>query len=71
MSKQNTTEIDAFTRDERMPKKKAVVTKERKEEKSEYPCVGGNPKMRREMKRHKDMMKKFGKERVEMEDDDD
>ena len=54
--------------------RKTTKTKSRKEtmeEKSEYACIGGTPKMRREMKRHKDMMKKFGKERVEDTDDDD
>lgn len=52
--------------------RKSIKTKPKKEieEKNEYSCIGGNPKMRREMKRHKDMLKKFGKDRVEVEDDD-
>lgn len=41
-----------------------------KEENGKYPCVGGSPKERREMKRHMDMMKKFGKRRVMSEKED-
>jgi hypothetical protein len=68
VSKQNITEIDAFTKDNRMARKTSI-RKVNKEESKEYACIGGNPKVRREMKRHKDMVKKFGKHRV-IEDKD-
>lgn len=69
MSKQNTTEIDAFVNDERsvrkMAKKPATKTND------EYACVGGSPKVRREMKRHMDMMKKEKKEKGYSKEDKD
>lgn len=46
---------------------KKLVSKKEQSDGDDYACIGGNPKIRREMKRHKDMMKKFGRSRVEEE----